>query len=361
MVKWCENIEKAILTCLEKAITFCVYVLPESKEIHFFSNPSFGSEARQLDGSTSFVIGEWCAKSKDFIYINDELDALETIRYGKKIPEKENLVPVSATNESLRRDYLKSINRIKEELSRREHPGKVVLSRSLNHKGLSSTEALELAKSLFDAFPHSFRHVYYTPITGAWMGATPELLIKYEGLSHSLTTMALAGTRSATTDKEPWDRKDILEQEIVTKYIKNILRRKKCEIVGEKTFTLTTGKLQHICTILNAVNTAEDSDAIPFSIIDALNPTPALCGFPKEFAKKLIKRLEVHKRHCYGGVIGLLSKNDITLFVNLRCMHFSRDISVIYAGGGILAQSNNLLEWRETEKKFESITSFLNK
>jgi isochorismate synthase len=99
------------------------------------------------------------------------------------------------------------------------------------------------------------------------------------------------------------------------------------------------------------------------NIIQILHPTPAVCGFPKESAKKFIHENENYNREFYAGFLGELNKdfgtdeNKTDLFVNLRCMKIEANTINFYAGGGITKDSIPEKEWEETVNKTNTMKS----
>ena len=142
----------------------------------------------------------------------------------------------------------------------------------------------------------------------------------------------------------------------VTDFIVEKLRS--CELkpeVGECA-TLPYGKaIEHLCTKVSA--RASDSSSFK-RVLEALHPTPALCGYPVGFALEAIGRAEAHCRSCYGGYI---SVGDAA-YVNLRCARIYSDGSCcLFAGGGIMPDSDPDDEWAETERKASSLLSIIRK
>ena len=90
--------------------------------------------------------------------------------------------------------------------------------------------------------------------------------------------------------------------------------------------------------------------------INKLQPTPAVCGLPKDRALDLIMKTEQHNREYYAGFCGpinYLHKTD--LFVNLRCMKILKGQFALFVGGGLTAKSEPEKEWAETELKSETL------
>jgi isochorismate synthase EntC len=92
----------------------------------------------------------------------------------------------------------------------------------------------------------------------------------------------------------------------------------------------------------------------------ALSPTPALGGHPQDKAIELIERVEGFRRGHYGGAVGWVdSRGNGTWAVAIRCAEFSPDrrSARLFAGGGIVADSDPNHELAETQAKFQAMLS----
>ncbi|MFA7044036.1 MAG: chorismate-binding protein, partial [Bacteroidales bacterium] len=97
-------------------------------------------------------------------------------------------------------------------------------------------------------------------------------------------------------------------------------------------------------------------------LLDMLHPTPAVCGYPKEEAYRLITEEEGYDRLYYSGFIGELALSGKTnLFVNLRCMQTGTKFLTLFAGGGLLSSSELESEWEETEAKLQTMLYLMEK
>jgi isochorismate synthase len=74
-------------------------------------------------------------------------------------------------------------------------------------------------------------------------------------------------------------------------------------------------------------------------------------------ALNLISSVEAHDRFLYTGIVGIFSKSDATLYVNLRCAQLQNDTAYLYLGGGFTPQSIPELELDETENKSKTLIS----
>ena len=156
--------------------------------------------------------------------------------------------------------------------------------------------------------------------------------------------MSLAGTLAIDED---WTSKELEEQQPVTDYISTILTKYSGEVFQSETYDHPSGNIKHLRTDFKAQIQRDDLE----KIISELHPTPAVCGFPKDFCKKAISQFEDRPRSLYAGYIKVETDESIQFFVNLRCAELFQNAALLYVGGGITADSSPEKEWQETELK----------
>ncbi|WP_185877243.1 chorismate-binding protein [Blattabacterium cuenoti] len=198
-------------------------------------------------------------------------------------------------------------------------------------------------------YPNTLISLWYDSKYGFWIGCTPELLIKYQ--NNILKTTALAGT---IWGNKKWTKKEITEHKIVIDYIINSLKCYKKYLYIDKTESLDIGNLKHLKTNIYIYNYKNFNY---FNILEKLYPTPSICGYPKYESMNFIKKYEKHNRNFYSGYMGLIDKDYIELYVNLRCAEINKKKIILYAGSGIIINSKIYQEYLETYKKIESIIS----
>jgi isochorismate synthase len=218
-----------------------------------------------------------------------------------------------------------------------------------------------LLSERFDAYckdyPSAFVFCYGTSQTGLWMGCSPETLLISK--DNTLHTISLAGTRLKSTNAA-WDVKNIEEQRIVTNYIVDVLRSNGLTPMIGQTFTKEAGPVEHICTPIKADVSAITLDKKSFieKLVKEFSPTPALAGYPKDEALKIISSCEDYERKCYGGFVGPYNNDrDFSFFVNLRSMKINQSEINLFVGGGYTHLSQPSLEWKETEIKAKTLLS----
>lgn len=230
---------------------------------------------------------------------------------------------------------------------------KIVLSRRSD----ITADVRETPETLFfracGMFPHAFVALVSTPFTGTWLAATPEILLERHG--ESWRTMALAGTMPAQAyaDEPVWSLKDIEEQRYVAAYIAECLAGFTDDYRADGPFTVRAGNVVHLRT--DFVFTLPWAGSLG-RLVGALHPTPAVCGLPRVDTFTFIQEGESCPRRYYSGFMGPLGIENITkLYVSLRCMEICGGSYHLYAGGGLLAGSDEQQEWLETEAKMEAM------
>jgi menaquinone-specific isochorismate synthase len=92
----------------------------------------------------------------------------------------------------------------------------------------------------------------------------------------------------------------------------------------------------------------------------ALHPTPAVCGFPRAAALDLIDRYEELDRGPYAGPVGWVDAAGNGVWaVSVRCAEIDGTAARLWAGNGIVADSNPATELAETRVKFQALLSAL--
>lgn len=232
---------------------------------------------------------------------------------------------------------------------------KIVVSRK-EKVTLDNFDEVETFEKLLYQYPNAYGYIWFHPKVGLWMGATPETLLKVDGVQFK--TMALAGTMPYKgTLNVAWGSKEIEEQRMVSDYIKVNLDTSVDALELSKVETVKAGNLLHLKTnVTGSLKTVKDVK----KIVELLHPTPAVCGLPKEESKDFILAKENYDRSFYTGYLGVVNIHQKTsLFVNLRCFTLEDKNAYIYVGGGITENSIPEKEWQETLAKSKVMKKIL--
>ena len=191
-----------------------------------------------------------------------------------------------------------------------------------------------------------------------FFGATPERLVKVE--NDKAQSAGLAGSirrgKNSLEDKELGDAlltdpKNLGEHKYVVEMIKKVFMQY-CEDIKVPTRPklMKIRDIQHLYSPIEG-NLKKDSSL--FELVQALHPTPALGGEPRQDAIKIIRESEQMNRGYYAAPIGWINaEGDGEFAVGIRSALVENEHAYLYAGGGIVAESSSLEEFEETRVKF---------
>ena len=194
----------------------------------------------------------------------------------------------------------------------------------------------------------------------AFVGATPERLVSLRG--RTVETGALAGTtgRGETPAEDEWlaeellsDDKNVHEHELVAETISEQLAPFAASVsVGERTVK-RLATVQHLHTPITA-ELADDTHVL--DVVEALHPTPAVGGLPPDRALETIRETEPFDRGWYAAPVGWIdAAGNGTFAVGLRSAVATRRQATLFAGVGVVGDSDPDAEWDEVELKFRPI------
>ena len=239
---------------------------------------------------------------------------------------------------------------------------KIVLARSATFQLETPADAHQLFLKACARYPRMFIALVAMPDGSYWLTATPEILL--DGVGEQWRTIALAGTMQLQGEElngegetVRWSTKNIQEQRIVATYIAECLERFSLDFREEGPRTVRAAHLVH----LRSDFTFAMSDPSRIGdLLQALHPTPAVCGLPKRETFNFIVKNEHSPRQYYSGFMGPMGLDGEThLYVSLRCMQMVGNEYHLYAGGGLLKDSQLEQEWQETEAKMQTMRNFL--
>jgi salicylate biosynthesis isochorismate synthase/menaquinone-specific isochorismate synthase len=241
---------------------------------------------------------------------------------------------------------------------------KVVLARELTVESPAAIDPASQLGAMRNLFPSCFCFCFGSP-EASFIGASPELLVRRSGAVAA--TVALAGTTGRSADLAVDDHlgeamlrspKVRDEHGIVVRRIERTLRPHSVWVHAEgEPFVIKVGNLQHLATPIRA-QLAESHSAI--ELAGYLHPTPAIGGEPREPALALIDELEGLDRGWYTGPVGWMdAAEDGEFCVGLRSALLRDREAHLFAGCGIVADSDPAAELQESELKFEVLLPLL--
>ncbi|MFP1744159.1 isochorismate synthase MenF [Lonsdalea quercina] len=239
---------------------------------------------------------------------------------------------------------------------------KIVLSRMQSLEVEEPLNTIALLATLAEQNPNGY--YFHLPMAAdrCLFGASPELLLRQE--ARSIWTTPLAGTaRRGADEQEDRDngerllasRKDRHEHQLVIDEIRQMLAGYCSSLnIPQQPELLRTPNLWHLASPIEGLLKTDNSQSLSLACL--LHPTPALCGVPKEKAFRMIRELEPFDRGVFGGIVGWSDdKGNGEWAVTIRCGTSQQQGIQLYAGAGIVADSDPASEWLEIEAKMRTM------
>jgi|688.fasta_scaffold34709_5 menaquinone-specific isochorismate synthase len=254
--------------------------------------------------------------------------------------------------------YLSAVTHARDAVRRGEIT-KAVIARDIFVDSSSAIDVHALLRRLKVSFGSSYRF----SIDG-FVGASPELLLERDG--DVIRSQPLAGTCPRTGDPTTdarlaselrSSRKNQIEHRVVIDMVHDTLLPY-CSYLDwqPEPEVIAVANVQHLGTTIEGRLSEPLTSVI--DLVKELSPTPALGGYPRDAALQLIAEHEGLDRGRYGGAVGWVDRNgNGTWAVAIRCAELSADRTVahLFAGGGIVADSEPLAELAETQAKFQAM------
>ena len=325
-----------------------------SEEVVVFDN---------LRGTISFVINVDPSQENAYSEARDRLTDLESeLKKPAPLPELKQGTGISEENFKFHFDQEKhhrAVEIIKDYIVAGDVMQVVLAQRmSVAFDG----EPLNVYRALRYLNPSPYM-VYFDLGDHHVVSASPEILARVE--DGKITVRPLAGTRKrGATEAEDQalelellaDSKELAEHLMLIDLSRNDAGRVS-EIgtvtVPEKMFV---ERYSHVMHIASNVESHIRADKSSLDVLKATLPVGTLSGAPKVRAMQIIDELEPEKRGIYGGAMGYLGWNDnMDMAIAIRTAVIKDNTLYVQAGGGIVADSQPVLEWEETLNKARAI------
>lgn len=198
-----------------------------------------------------------------------------------------------------------------------------------------------------------------------FVGASPERLVKKEGTKLFSTCLAGSIARGKNEEEDQLlgdtllsDDKNLIEHQYVVDMIKEAMEKVCKDIyLPNQPALLKMRDIQHLYTPVVG-EASEDSSLL--QLVNLLHPTPALGGLPKAEAVEKIREIEELDRGYYAAPIGWVDYAGNGEFaVAIRSGLIQGKEASLFAGCGIVENSNAESEYKETMIKFRPMLSAL--
>jgi menaquinone-specific isochorismate synthase len=215
--------------------------------------------------------------------------------------------------------------------------------------------------TILDRLRHTYPGCMITSID-AMVGASPELLVSRTG--DVVRSHPMAGTTPRGGDPSADARlaanllasaKDRHEHQLTIDMVHDTLLPW-CSYVDAEAepSVVPVANVQHLATLVEGRLSSPPASVL--ELMAALHPTPAVCGVPRELALATIAELEQLDRGRYAGPVGWVDAGGNGRWaVGLRCAEIDGARGRLFAGNGIVADSDPVTELAETRAKFQAL------
>ena len=255
-----------------------------------------------------------------------------------------------------RDDYLQAVARIKEYIIAGD-AFQVLLARRIALALDFDTTSLYRALRALNPSPY----MYHLLLDGLELvGSSPELLVRVA--DGRITVRPIAGTRPRGKTPEQdeamaaellSDEKERAEHVMLVDLGRNDVGRLATYGSVKVTDLMTVERYSHVFHIVSQVegDLADGSSAL--DAFRAVFPAGTMSGAPKVRAMEIIDELEPERRGAYAGAIGFIGAGDtrMDLAITIRTCVIADGVASVQAGGGIVYDSDPVMEWEESENK----------
>ena len=238
---------------------------------------------------------------------------------------------------------------------------KVVLARAVRTSSSAELDPFAIVRELQSVFQNAFVFACWRG-QAAFVGASPERLVRLDGRAVQVSSLAGTTTRGSTRDEDTAagqrllaSAKDRLEHALVRDFVVSALADVCDGITALSEPTLLA--LPHVYHLHTEIRARLGTGYSLLNIIARLHPTPAVGGSPRDAALRFIRERENLDRGWYAGPIGWIGTASGEFAVALRSAVASGTEALLFAGCGIVADSSPEQELAESELKLRSMKS----
>lgn len=291
----------------------------------------------------------------DFEQLRKERDQLI---HAAQVRELKTYTKPIMTNyhEPYKEEYLKTITAVTN-LIKANEAEKVVIARSLELKFEDKVSSPQVLSHVVNEQPESYLFgLEHENLL--FFGASPERLVKVEDGKAFSSCVAGSIKRGKTAEEDKLlgdsllnDAKNLGEHQYVVDMIAHTFEKNCIQYtVPRRPKLLKIRDIQHLYTPVEGMLS---QDATILQLVKLLHPTPALGGVPRQEALKIIRDNEAMNRGLYAAPLGWIDAEGNGEFaVAIRSAALKDNKAYLYAGGGIVADSEPNPEYEETLVKF---------
>jgi anthranilate synthase component 1 len=296
------------------------------------------------------------------------IDRIEAIaeRLRSTLPPMPEAVPVP--DEMLRSNtgrerFEENVRRAKEYIAAGD-AFQIVLSQRLTRTTEAAPFTIYRALRMLNPSPYMF-FLSYPDEEIDVIGASPEVMVRYEADSNVAMVRPIAGTRKrgATPEEDHAlevellaDPKELAEHVMLVDLGRNDLGRVCDYGTVHVPEMMIIERYSHVMHIVSHVEGKLRRGMDAFSLLRATFPAGTLSGAPKVRAMEIIEELEGTRRGIYGGAVGYFSYGgSMDTCITIRTLLMRGKTIYLQAGAGLVADSDPATEYEESLNKARAV------
>jgi isochorismate synthase len=240
---------------------------------------------------------------------------------------------------------------------------KVVLAREVRATASREFDIVETIRQLRYAHPTCYVFGWWHG-DSAFVGASPERLVRVDG--REVQASSLAGSvRRGTTPADDAAQAQQLFASAKDRSEHEIVRRALCAGLAQLCDDVTAADMPTLLSLpqVHHLHTAVHARLRPghstLQLLAILHPTPAVGGAPRDTALRFIREHEKMDRGWYAGPVGWLQRDKGEFAVALRSALITGNSASMFAGCGVVADSDPNSEYAESLLKLRPIQTAL--
>ncbi len=237
----------------------------------------------------------------------------------------------------------------------------VVLSQRLSRRTKADPFAIYRALRMTNPSPYMF----FLDLPGDLhlIGASPEMHVRLEGRHAQLHPIAGTRPRGATAEEDARlaaelleDPKERAEHIMLVDLGRNDLGRV-CKFGSVRVpVMMAVERFSHVMHIVSDVVGELNEDMDAFALLQATFPAGTVSGAPKVRAMEIVEELEASRRGPYAGAVGWIGYDgNMDTCITIRTIVMKGDTCYVQAGAGIVADSDPIAEYQETQNKARAL------
>ncbi|NBC66319.1 MAG: isochorismate synthase, partial [Bacteroidetes bacterium] len=265
-------------------------------------------------------------------------------------------------------DHKKWVSKVEKakKLIREEKFEKIVLARSVSFESKRELIPTVLAHKLREKYPACYNFMIQRDPQTSFIGASPERLASFnngtfltEGLAGSISRGKSAMEDASLAHTLLNSSKDREEHNFVVQAIDDNLKPFSDSVEHPKKPQIK--KLQNVQHLFTPIRASIKEGVEIHELVEQLHPTPAVGGYPRDESVPYIREIEQIDRGWYSAPVGwfnLKGSGEFAVAIRSALLHHNR--AQLFAGCGIVADSDPEKEWNETLLKFVPLMDALN-